>query len=94
MIALGLSISLDEFAVRFTIGLIHLSLWLAIILIGAQAFLFTQLGLRLGSRLSETLCERAEQLAGVALLRLAALLVVVRAAARSCRASLLRVAPG
>jgi manganese efflux pump family protein len=76
LIALGVSISLDELAVGFTIGLIHLSLWLAIILIGAQAFLFAQLGLRLGSRVGETLRERAEQLAGVALLGLAVLLAV------------------
>ena len=76
VIALGISISLDELAVGFTIGLLHLSLWLAVVLIGAQAFLFSQLGLRLGSRLNETLRERAEQLAGLALLGLAVLLIV------------------
>jgi manganese efflux pump family protein len=76
LLALGVSISLDELAMGFTIGLLHLSLWLAVVLIGAQAFLFAQFGLRLGSRLSETLRERAEQLAGVALLALAALLAV------------------
>jgi manganese efflux pump family protein len=76
VIALGISISLDELAMGFTIGLLHLSLWLAVVLIGAQAFVFSQLGLRLGSRLSETLRERAEQLAGLALLALALLLIV------------------
>ena len=76
VIALGISISLDELAMGFTIGLLHLSLWLAVVLIGAQAFLFSQLGLRLGSRLNESLRERAEQLAGLALLGLAVLLVV------------------
>jgi putative Mn2+ efflux pump MntP len=76
LIALGLSISLDELAMGFTIGLLHLSLGLAIVLIGAQAFLFAQLGLRLGTRLNETLRERAEQLAGVALLALAIFLTV------------------
>ena len=74
LLALGISISLDELAIGFTIGLLHLSLWLAIILIGAQAFLFAQIGLRLGAHLNETLRERAEQLAGIALLGLAALL--------------------
>ena len=74
LLALGISISLDELAIGFTIGLLHLSLWLAIVLIGAQAFLFAQLGLRLGARLNETLRERAEQLAGLALLGLAVLL--------------------
>jgi putative Mn2+ efflux pump MntP len=74
LLALGLSISLDELAIGFTIGLLHLSLWLAVILIGAQAFLFAQVGLRLGARLNETMRERAEQLAGLALLGLAVLL--------------------
>src|SRR5579871_3322610 len=52
LIALGVSISLDELAIGFTIGLLHLSLGVAILLIGAQAFLFAQLGLRLGARLN------------------------------------------
>ena len=76
LLALGLSISLDELAIGFTIGLLHLTLWLAVVLIGAQAFLFAQLGLRLGARLNETMRERAEQLAGLALLGLAVLLGV------------------
>ncbi len=72
----GISISLDELAIGFTIGLLHLSLWLAVVLIGAQAFLFAQLGLRLGARLNETLRERAEQVAGIGLVGLAVLLAV------------------
>ena len=36
-------------------------------LIGAQAFLLTQLGLRLGARIGEGIREGAERLAGVAL---------------------------
>ena len=74
LVALGLSISLDELAIGFTIGLLHLSLWLAVVLIGAQAFIVAQLGLRLGARLSESMRERAEQLAGLALIGLALLL--------------------
>jgi putative Mn2+ efflux pump MntP len=74
LFALGISIGLDELAIGFTIGLLHLSLWLALILIGAQAFVFAQLGLRLGTHLNETMRERAEQLAGLALLGLAILL--------------------
>lgn len=74
LLALGLSVSLDELAIGFTIGLLHLSLWLALILIGVQAFLFAQLGLRLGAHLKETVRERAEQLAGLALLGLAILI--------------------
>ena len=80
LLALGISISLDELAIGFTIGLLHLSLWLAVVLIGTQAFLFAQLGLRLGAHLNETLRERAEQLAGLALLALAVLLGVEKLA--------------
>jgi putative Mn2+ efflux pump MntP len=76
VVALGLSISLDELAIGFTIGLLHLNIWVAIGLIGAQAFLFAQLGLGLGSRLNESLSERAEQAAGLALLTLAVVLAV------------------
>jgi putative Mn2+ efflux pump MntP len=78
ILALGISISLDELAIGFTIGLLHLWPWLAVLLIGAQAFLFAQLGLRLGTRMGQTLRERAEQLAGAALMGLAALLVFER----------------
>jgi manganese efflux pump family protein len=80
LLALGISISLDEPAIGFTIGLLHLSLWLAVVLIGAQAFLFAQLGLRVGARLNETLRERAEQLAGLVLLALAVFLGVEKLA--------------
>jgi putative Mn2+ efflux pump MntP len=80
LVALGLSISLDEFAIGFTIGLLHLSLWLAVALIGAQAFRFAQIGMRLGSRLNEALRERAEQLAGIALLGLAVGLAIEKLA--------------
>ena len=73
---LGLSISLDELAIGFTIGLLGLSIWLAIILIGAQAILVTQLGLRLGNRLSDVVREGSERLAGIALIGLAAFLLV------------------
>ena len=76
LFAIGLSISLDELAIGFTIGLVGVSIWLAVILIGAQAFVAAQLGLRLGGRLSEHARERAERLAGAALIALAVLLTV------------------
>jgi len=76
VLALGLSISLDELAMGFTIGLLHLSILVAVVLIGAQAFLLAQLGLRVGARLSGRLREGAERLAGVALVSLALLLLV------------------
>jgi manganese efflux pump family protein len=76
MIALGISISLDELAMGFTIGLLHLSLWLAVVLIGAQAFLLAQVGLRLGARLGEAVREAAERLAALTLIGLAVLLLL------------------
>jgi manganese efflux pump family protein len=64
---LGVSISLDELAIGFTLGLLRLPAGLVIALIALQAFIVAQLGLRLGSRLSERLREGAERLAGAAL---------------------------
>ena len=64
---LGVSISLDELAIGFTLGLLRLPVGLVIALIAAQAFVVTQLGLRLGARFSEGLREGAERLAGLAL---------------------------
>jgi putative Mn2+ efflux pump MntP len=66
-IFLGVSISLDELAIGFTLGLLGVPAGLVIVLIALQAFIVTQLGLRLGDRLSERLREGAERLAGVAL---------------------------
>jgi len=47
-----------------------------VVLIGVQAFVFSQFGLRLVARLNERLRERAEQVAGLALVALAILLAV------------------
>ncbi len=74
LVGLGISISIDELAMGFTIGLLHLSLLLAVVLIGVQAFLVAQLGLRLGSRLGEAARDWAERLAGVALFGLGVLI--------------------
>ncbi len=66
-IMLGISISLDELAIGFTIGLLRLPVPVVIALIGVQAFLLTQLGLRLGARIGERVRQGAERLAGTAL---------------------------
>lgn len=71
LLGLGLSISLDELAIGFSFGLLHVSFVWALVLIAVQAFVAAQLGLLLGARVGEALRERAEQLAGVALLALA-----------------------
>jgi putative Mn2+ efflux pump MntP len=75
LLLLGLSISLDELAIGFTLGLLRLPAALAVALIALQAVVVTQLGLRLGTRLSERLREGAERAAGVALTTLAAALL-------------------
>jgi putative Mn2+ efflux pump MntP len=72
---LGVSVSLDELAIGFTLGLLRLPAGLVIALIAAQAFIVTQLGLRLGYRLSQRFREGAERLAGVALTTLGLVLL-------------------
>ena len=76
LVALGVSVSLDELAMGFSIGLLHSSVWAAVILIGVQAFVVAQLGLRLGARLGESIGERAEKVAALALIALGVLIVV------------------
>ena len=72
---LGVSISLDELAIGFTLGLLDLPVALVIGLIALQTLVVTQLGLRLGDRLSARLREGAERLAGVALTALGLVLL-------------------
>ena len=75
LIALGISISLDELAIGFTIGLAHLPVTAVIVAIAFQAFLAAQLGLAIGARIGERWRERAEQAAGAALILLGAYLI-------------------
>jgi len=79
LIALGLSISLDELAIGFSIGLARLPIAAVIVAIALQALLAAQLGLALGSRIGERWRERAGQLAGIALILLGAYLVTEQA---------------
>lgn len=72
---LGLSISLDELAIGFTLGLLRLPIGLAIIWIAIQAFVLAQIGFRIGHRLSDPMRELAERLAGVVLTALAGVLL-------------------
>jgi putative Mn2+ efflux pump MntP len=66
-LGLGVSISIDELAIGFTIGLLKFPVLIILVLIGIQAFVVTQLGIRLGQRIGERIREGAERLAGVAL---------------------------
>lgn len=67
LLGLGVSISLDELAIGFGLGLAHLPLVPVIVGIAAQALITAQLGLWLGARIAERFREAAERLAGVVL---------------------------
>ena len=67
LVLLGLSVSLDELAVGFTLGLSRVPVVPALVLIGLQAFVVSQIGIRLGARLSGRFREGAEQAAGIVL---------------------------
>jgi len=79
LIALGLSISLDELAIGFTIGLARLPVTAVITAIAVQAFVAAQLGLAVGARIGERWRDRAGQVAGIALVLLGAYLLIEQA---------------
>ena len=76
MIVLGLSISMDELAIGFTIGLLKVPVIPALVAIFVQAFVLSQLGFRVGARVGERFTEGAEKLAGVVLVGLGLILVI------------------
>lgn len=76
LIGLGISISLDELAIGITIGLAHLPITAVIVAIALQAFIAAQLGLAVGARIGERWRERAEQIAGIALILLGVYLII------------------
>jgi manganese efflux pump family protein len=78
LLGLGISISLDELAIGFSLGLTHLPLIPVIIGIGVQAFAAAQLGLHLGARIAERFREWAERLAGIVLIALGLFLAAER----------------
>lgn len=75
LVGLGTSISLDELAIGFSIGLVRLPVPVVIVAIAVQAFVAAQLGLALGAKIGERWRERAEQVAGIALILLGVYLI-------------------
>lgn len=71
MIGLGLSVSLDELAIGFSLGLLNVPIVPAILLIALQALVVSQVGFALGGRIGEATREGAERLAGAVLLAIA-----------------------
>jgi putative Mn2+ efflux pump MntP len=78
LLGLGLSISLDELAIGFGVGLARLPAVPVIVAIGVQAFVAAQLGVRLGARVGERWREAAERVAGAALIALGLCLIAER----------------
>ncbi len=79
-IALGVGVSLDELAIGFSAGLLRVSVLAMVIAIGVQAFVVTQVGVRLGTHVGAKAREAAERLAGVALVGLGVVLLLERLA--------------
>ena len=75
---LGLSISVDELTVGLSAGLLGLSIAVTVIWVTVQAFAAAQLGLRFGARVGEELRERSEQVAGLALMAVALVLLALK----------------
>jgi putative Mn2+ efflux pump MntP len=75
LIGIGISISLDELAIGFGIGLVRLPVSAVIAAIALQAFVAAQLGLAIGAKIAERWRERAERVAGIALILLGAYLI-------------------
>jgi manganese efflux pump family protein len=78
ILGLGFGISLDELAIGFGGGLLRLPLLLLVVLIGAQAFVAAQAGMRIGSKLGQEAREWAERIAGILLIGAGVLVVVER----------------
>ena len=78
MIVLGLSVSLDELAIGFSLGLLNVPIVPAIVLIAAQAFIVSQVGFAIGGKVGEATREGAERLAGAVLIVIAGALLVAK----------------
>lgn len=76
LVAIGLTVSLDELAIGFALGLTRVPVIAAVVLIAGQAFIASQVGFALGRRVGESVREGAERLAGIALIAIAGLLLV------------------
>jgi len=78
VIGLGLSVSLDELAIGFSLGLLNVPVVPAIVLIAAQAFVVSQVGMALGGKVGAATREGAERLAGAVLIVIAAALGIAK----------------
>lgn len=72
----ALSVSLDELAVGFSLGVLHVPVGPALVFIAVQALGVTFLGLSFGRRIGARIGERAELVSGVVLTLLGVALAV------------------
>lgn len=79
LVITALTVSLDELAVGFSLGVLGVKLGPALLYIAVQAFALTFLGLSLGARVGARLGERAELAAGIVLALLGAAVIVSEA---------------
>ena len=77
LLSAGLSVSVDELAIGFAVGLLRLPLAWVTVLIAGQAFVVSQLGLRLGNAAGSRLREWAERAAGLTLIAIGLTLLVL-----------------
>jgi putative Mn2+ efflux pump MntP len=68
LLVTGLALSIDNLAVGFALGAVHVSLPVAVIVIGAVSVTLSLLGLELGHRLSTRIGGRGEVLGGLVLI--------------------------
>lgn len=68
LLVTGLALSVDNLAVGFALGTVHVSLPVAVLVIGAVSVTLSLLGLELGHRLSTRIGDRGEILGGVVLI--------------------------
>jgi putative Mn2+ efflux pump MntP len=78
LILLGLSISWDEAGIGISAGFLGLPIALVVPWIALQAYAAAQLGMRFGGRVGESLRERSEQAAAVALILVALVLLALQ----------------
>jgi manganese efflux pump family protein len=68
LLVTGAALSIDNLAVGFALGTFHVSLALAVIVIGAVSVSMSLIGLELGSRIGTRTGERGELLGGLVLI--------------------------
>lgn len=76
LILTAVSISLDELAVGFSIGLVGVPVALTIVLIALQSLLFSFIGLTFGAKLKRYMGEWSEKMAGIVLGLLGAWIII------------------